>query len=474
MEVWKHNLARLKTFKKKFGHCNVPSQWKEDLTLSRWVENIRNQKHQLPKPLKEELTAMGFNFDYNVIDDWDVMYEKLRAFYRKFGHTEVSPDDAEQELLSSWVKQQRLSHKRLSPEHIRKLDEIEFIWELRRPHYTAQWLRGFERLKAYYHEFGNSRIAWRDSKHSDLFEWSRSQIKRYKGGKLSEDKIRLLNSIEFDWNAGRKKIEEEKWLKKYEELKKFKSTYGHCKVPIRQRALYAWVNINRIKENLLSEDHRKKLNDLGFEWSDQIQNRRGENWDAMYNKLKAFYKKHGHIKVTKRMNPKLHRWLMAQEEKVSITKYRREKLEALGMVWRKDRKKKRDAQWNVMYNKLKKFYLDNGHFVVPIKNQELRGWLDNLKVWNKTLTDAQKQKLKAIKFDFTWRRADYFRLRWDKRYEELKKFKKEFGHAKPSKRTGAYTSLGLWIAWQRKNRHRLSTEQVNKLNRLGFDWLDKK
>jgi len=61
------------------------------------------------------------------------------------------------------------------------------------------------------------------------------------------------------------------------------------------------------------------------------------------------------------------------------------------MIWRKDREKKKDGHWNKMYDKLKKFHLENDHFVVPVKNKVLRLWVQNLRVWNKTITDEQRK-----------------------------------------------------------------------------------
>jgi len=164
-------------------------------------------------------------------------------------------------------------------------------------------------------------------------------------------------------------------------------------------------------------------------------------------------------------------WIIAQEERVSIGKDRRRKLEALGMIWKKERKKIRSVHWDKMYEKLKKFYLKNGHCIVPVKDKELREWVQNLRTWNKKLTPKQREKLRAINFDFDWKRNDYNKLRWEKRYEELRNFKKRFGHCNVSKHTGDYVSLGIWVRDQRIRKGKLSAEQIKKLDRVGFPWI---
>jgi hypothetical protein len=190
----------------------------------------------------------------------------------------------------------------------------------------------------------------------------------------------------------------------------------------------------------------------------------------MYKKLKTFYEKHGHIGVTKNMDVKLNRWLIAQEEKSSISKERRKKLEALGMVWKKERNKKREIQWSSMFLKLKKFYIENGHQIIPLKNRALFNWVKNVRAWNKELTDDQRRKLKSINFDFYWQRDDYVSLKWEQRYEELAQFVREFGHCRISKHDPEYASLGLWIGIQRRRKKSLTAEQIKKLDKLNFDW----
>ena len=310
-EIWRLNLKKLKSFKQQFGHCNVPAGWNKDRILSQWIENIRKRKDALPDELKKELSKLHFDFHYRASEDWDFMYGKLSEFYLKHGHTEISSDHPDYALLTPWMHKQRLSRKRLPRKHVQRLDEIEFIWEERWAQYKARWLKSFVKLKAFYLRFGTSSIAWKDRhKFPEMREWSRTQLKRFRKGELSEDKIKLLNTIEFDWNAGRKKEEEKKWLKQFEELKKFKKSYGHVRVPAHKkelRRLHSWIAWNRMRVNVLTDDQKKRLNAIGFRWSDEIRNKNEERWNAMYEKLKRFHKKYHHINVTKAQNGRLHR-----------------------------------------------------------------------------------------------------------------------------------------------------------------------
>ena len=61
---------------------------------------------------------------------------------------------------------------------------------------------------------------------------------------------------------------------------------------------------------------------------------------------------------------------------------------------------------------------------------------------------------------------------WDNMYNELTRFKKEFGHLKIPSLKKEYTKLLVWCYAQRKSfaKQKLSTEQIKKLNEIGFTW----
>jgi predicted helicase len=62
----------------------------------------------------------------------------------------------------------------------------------------------------------------------------------------------------------------ESWMFWYGLLKAYKDREGHCRVPDRYLEdglrLGQWVGVQRVNEPTLSEDRRKKLNELGFVW----------------------------------------------------------------------------------------------------------------------------------------------------------------------------------------------------------------
>jgi len=72
------------------------------------------------------------------------------------------------------------------------------------------------------------------------------------------------------------------------------------------------------------------------------------------------------------------------------------------------------------------------------------------------------------------------RLTWEERYEQLKAFKKKYGHAAPSKK-GEWESLYYWVRLNKKCKngpyrhyHPLTKVQIDKLEKLGIDWCSNK
>lgn len=60
--VWDAMFARLLKFKKRQGHCDVPSQWAGDLNLATWVSNQRHRKKKgsLDPERVKRLNEIGF------------------------------------------------------------------------------------------------------------------------------------------------------------------------------------------------------------------------------------------------------------------------------------------------------------------------------------------------------------------------------------------------------------------------------
>eukprot|EP00586_Coscinodiscus_wailesii_P020059 CAMPEP_0172490720 /NCGR_PEP_ID=MMETSP1066-20121228/21250_1 /TAXON_ID=671091 /ORGANISM="Coscinodiscus wailesii, Strain CCMP2513" /LENGTH=145 /DNA_ID=CAMNT_0013259333 /DNA_START=590 /DNA_END=1027 /DNA_ORIENTATION=+ len=142
-------------------------------------------------------------------------------------------------------------------------------------------------------------------------------------------------------------------MTRYNDLKKFKETEGHCCVPrsyFDDPGLANWVNFQRKQYNYMKQGKSSTmtakramlLDDVGFTW-----NMYGDNsqiWMNNYNELKRFKDQEGHciIPVKFDKNPILGTWVATQRQhykfmiqgKASImTKDRAQLLNDIDFVW---------------------------------------------------------------------------------------------------------------------------------------------
>jgi len=105
----------------------------------------------------------------------------------------------------------------------------------------------------------------------------------YSEGKLSEERMSLLESIGFKWQL------RDDWVEMYQRLVSFKKKHGTTCVPYAWKEdpkLANWVPTQRSTRK--EEDRIDLLNYIGFDW-----NPLQAAWMEMYGRLLSFKKKHG-------------------------------------------------------------------------------------------------------------------------------------------------------------------------------------
>jgi len=58
--AWDQHFAELARFKKQYGHCRVPFDWKKNISLGRWVSGQRKLRKQMPRERRQRLEKIGF------------------------------------------------------------------------------------------------------------------------------------------------------------------------------------------------------------------------------------------------------------------------------------------------------------------------------------------------------------------------------------------------------------------------------
>lgn len=210
---------------------------------------------------------------------FDFMLGKLKAYKHHFDDCNVPNDWSEDQKLGVWVKDQRMFFKNgaLSATRIRKLEEMGFAWGGRRELVNAKWLKNYRKIVGWMQESEIAAIGNLTPQSSEpLQRWLRKQRVSKRTGQLTEEQIRLLDEIKYEWqgaterggrksNSGRR---DDLWEQRFAELVKFKAGHGHCRVDVRTPSLGPWVNRQRTRnqKRTLDPERKRRLDGIDFAW----------------------------------------------------------------------------------------------------------------------------------------------------------------------------------------------------------------
>ena len=259
---------RLSAYRRKHGHCRVPTRYAADRRFGNWVSLQREWalRGTLPGRRRQRLLALGVAFK-PLETHWDKMLAGLAAFHRRHGHTLVPRDWNEPCGLGGWVARQRRLHNigGMEARRVSRLKMTGFDFGPVDPRWHAQ----HERLVKFQKKHGHCNVPSGDA----FGQWVYMQRKHRRLGKLDSGKIQRLDAIGFEWvKPGPVGVfNDARWRRNVDALKAFKARHSHCRVPqlrSRRRGLGVWV------ANLRADHHRGEvppdririLNKLGFVW----------------------------------------------------------------------------------------------------------------------------------------------------------------------------------------------------------------
>jgi superfamily II DNA or RNA helicase len=259
---FEENFLELEAFFAENGHTRVLllDDAGNRTRLGSWVSGLRRRVNLTEEQIKR-LDKLGFIWDLEKFD-WEEKISELEAYFVKHGHIEVSQRKKETRSLSTWMSRQRKKKAELSVEQIRRLDALGFVWDT----YETKWEEKISELEAFFAEHGHIRIPAKDSitgTNNHLGNYIQYLRRRKKS--LTEEQIRRLDALGFDWDPFTTA-----WENFFTELEAFFNEHGHTKVPMRSdtKQLYTWTNNQRQKrrKNKLTEEQITRLDQLGFVW----------------------------------------------------------------------------------------------------------------------------------------------------------------------------------------------------------------
>ncbi|MEO5571944.1 MAG: Helicase associated domain protein [Bacteroidia bacterium] len=473
VDWWEDGLKKLIAYKKRFGNCLVPADWKEDEYLGSWVARMRTsyRKKNLEAYRIEKLNEIGFTWE-PFDERFDAMYDALVLYKEKSGSCHV-PQGKEYSVLANWVGNVRQRYKNgiLDAEKINRLEAIGFTWD----YLSKSWEDMYEKLKIFKAGNGHCNVIKKFTDDQKLITWARIQAKALTENKLTEARKKLLNDIGFVWN-----VTEEKWFMMYNALKEYKEKYGNLRPNKHKEAtaeLGRWCGTQRkaFLKNKIDPNRKLLLDEIGFEWSPI-----DEQWKQNYLGLKKYYSENGHTDVPSSKNKKykysaLSSWVRGQRDLFKDGKLTEDKiknLEELNFDWNPT-----DKHWNKMYEQLKEYKEKFGQCnIVHVKllgqYREMKYFIGNQRQSYKKgiLAPEKAAKLEALGLD--WGRTITDVRTWDEYYRQLYLYYLAHGNCNVPQHSESYGKLAAWLNNQRVNyrNNQVSNDKIEKLNSLHFSW----
>jgi hypothetical protein len=391
-------------------------------------------------------------------------------------------------LLGKWQSHQRRLYKerKLFSDRIRRLEEIGFTWE----RLEEMFEKGFQETLLYKKKTGDLHAPnrYRTAEGFQLGAWQNTQKVRYKIRKLSPDRVKRLEEIGFIWE-----LLEEKFEKGFLEALRYKESMGNPNVPHGYKTpegyrLDTWQSHQRgkHKKGKLSQERVKRLEDIGFKWEIQEQQRE-EQFEKGFQETLLYKESTGNPNTPFHYNTpegyRLGRWQNRQRsfhKKGRLSQERIKRLNEIGFIWKIIRVEPNRLGWDRWYELTMEYKNEFGNPNAPQNYKTADGfwlgtWQNNQMVSYKRgkLSPGRIKRLEDI--GFKWGRLEE---QFEKGFQETLIYKNSTGYpnAPASYKTEEGFLLGSWLSDQRSKykKGKLSQERVKRLEDIGFKWRMKK
>lgn len=200
---WEKSLSRARAYYEKFGDLNMPQTYTspDGYSLGKWVANQRRRRAQGKLTTAQENYLSELGMEWETADPWQERYMLAKEYREKNGSLDISQNYVTGNgiWLGKWLYQQRRDREKLTREQRRKLEELGMKWS---SPYQESWNKKYEDAKRYYETYGNLKIpaSYKTPEGAALGQWAVQQRSKRRAGKLSQDKIALLDQIEMVWD----------------------------------------------------------------------------------------------------------------------------------------------------------------------------------------------------------------------------------------------------------------------------------
>ncbi|GAX62365.1 helicase [Candidatus Scalindua japonica] len=289
------------------------------------------------------------------------------------------------------------------------------------------------------------------------------------------------------------------WDLRYGELIQYKEIFGDCNVPSNwneNKQLAIWVGTQRSNYTykLLSKDHIKRLEDIGFAWhadNSLLRKHHEKKWGEMFEALTTYKNMYEDCNVPNGWpDKKLVGWVSRQRTEYrteNLSNERIESLESIGFEWVSPFKKaEEERQKKLWHEKLKTLITYKnmyGNCNVPNSwpDKKLVNWVatQRAKYRTESLSNERIESLESIGFEWVSplkeAKEEIQKKLWHEKLKTLITYKNLYGNCNVPK-SWPDKKLVNWVAAQRTKyrTENLSNERIESLESIGFEWVPHK
>ena len=515
-------------------------------------DNLKDRVKEVQKSLghsKRQIKIRDVNFDIEVENKdlfeilryvrdrlrpntWDLMYNLATAYYNKNNKLEIPfrfktldgiTYDENGYNLGTWITTQRQTYKnkKLSQEKVELLEKIGMRFENKIN--NIGWEEYYKLAKAYFEKNNNLEIPYNfktldginyDENGYRLGVWIYIQRQSNRSGKLSKEKIELLEKIGMRFENKNNIKNKIGWEENYKLAKAYYNKYNNSEVPARFKTqdgitydengynLGRWITTQRqtYKNKKLSQEKVELLEKIGM----RFENKKNiMDWEEYYKLAKVYFEKRSNLEIPYNFKTldginydengySLGKWICIQRQSNRSGKLSKEKIELLEKIGMRFENKRNNIGWEEYYKLAKAYYNKYNNLEVParFKTQDginydengysLGEWITTQrKVYRNSILNKEKiELLEKIGMRFENKRNN---IGWEEYYKLAKAYFEKNNNLEISQSFKTQDginydekgyNLGAWINTQRflyKNR-KLNEERIELLDKIDMVW----
>ena len=305
---WEKAYAVACEYKAKYGDLKIPAAYvtADGLNLGVWLRRQIDIGEGLSQEKKEKLLALGVNFEKT--DAWEEKFALLQRYYEEHGDLKMPANYVVNGIwLARWFSEQRAKlngksvgwngvSKNLTAEQEQKLLLLGVKKNVLNN--DILWQEQYAAAEDFFKVNGHLDIPknYVSPNGKSVGRWLAIQRKYKQEGKLSEERIALLDKLGMVWFSG------DKWEKGFKYAEAYFKEHGNLLVKKEYVSrdgyqLGTWIANQRLayKESAqkkLTDEQKKRLDEIGF-----VADVNEHKWNYAYERAAEYYRDNGTTKV---------------------------------------------------------------------------------------------------------------------------------------------------------------------------------